>query len=182
MKKNVFLTGCCLVFLVNFCFAQEITYQHSAAIEQITFSWAVEGELLHIKLSAKTTGWVGIGFNPTKGMKDANFILGYVKKGKVKLRDDYGTSERTHSKDTKDGGQENFTNAAGKEANGTTEISFTIPLDSGDSKDNVIKPDGETTVLLAYGAGRDSFLSKHQFNGVLKVNLSTGKYQEAKHH
>lgn len=104
MKKIVFLTGFCLVFLATFCFAREMTYKHSAAIEQITFSWTVEGELLHIKLSAKTTGWVGVGFNPTKDMKDANFILGYVKKGKVKLRDDYGSSLRKHSKDTKDGG------------------------------------------------------------------------------
>ncbi len=182
MKRIVFLTGCCLFFIAAACSAQEITYQHSASIEQITFSWTVEGELLHIKLSAKTTGWVGVGFNPAKGMKNANFILGYVKDGKVKLRDDYGTSERKHSKDTKEGGQENFTNAGGKEVNGTTEITFTIPLNSGDSKDSVLIPDGDTTVLLAYGAGRDSFISKHQYHGVLKVNLSTGEYQEAKHH
>lgn len=178
MKKNILLIGFCLVFIFNTGFAEERTYQQSASIEQITFAWTVDGESLHVKLTAKTTGWVGIGFNPTKGMKDADFILGYVKKGKVKVRDDYGSSLRKHSKDTKNGGQNNVTLASGKEENGTTEIAFTIPLNAGDSKDSILIADGDTTVLLAYGAGRDSFISKHKYHGTLKVNLSTGKYQE----
>ncbi len=182
MKKIILLAGFCLFFFVNTCFAQEMTYQHSASAEQITFAWSIEGDSLHVKLTAKTTGWVGIGFNPTEGMKDANFILGYVKDGKVKLRDDYGSSLRKHSRDTKDGGQENYTNASGKEENGVTEIAFTIPLNSGDSKDSILKPDDETMVLLAYGAGRDSFIAKHQYHVVLKVTLSTGEYQEIKRH
>lgn len=182
MKKIVLLAGACLFFLVSICTAENITYQHSAAIEQMSFSWTLEGESLHIRLTAKTTGWVGIGFNPSKGMKDANFILGYVKDGTVSLRDDYGSSERQHSKDSKDGGQDNYADASGKEENGTTEIAFTIPLNSGDSKDSIITPAGDTVVLLAYGAGRDSFISKHQFHGTLKVNLSTGQYQEINPH
>jgi hypothetical protein len=35
-------------------------------------------------------------------------------------------------------------------------------------------------VLLAYGAGRDSFKTKHQFKTALKVNLSTGEFSELK--
>ena len=48
----------------------------------------------------------------------------------------------------------------GKRENGTTEIAFTIPLKSGDPRDREITPDGDTTVLLAYGAGNDSFFNQ----------------------
>ncbi|NOY68752.1 MAG: DOMON domain-containing protein [Deltaproteobacteria bacterium] len=182
MKKIIILTGLCFCFLINTCLAQDITYQHRASAGEITFAWTVDGGSLHVQLTAKTTGWVGIGFNPSEDMKDANFILGYVKKGKVKIRDDYGSGLRNHAKDTSVGGRDNFSNASGKEENGTTQIEFTIPLNSGDSKDRVINPAADTIVLLAYGAGRDSFISRHKYHAVLSVNLTTGKFKEVKHH
>jgi len=182
MKRVYLIAGIFVILFSNQCFGEDITYQHTITIDQITLQWALDAESISIKLSAHTTGWVGIGFNPTEDMKDANFILGYVKDGKVKVRDDYGSSLRKHTKDIKSGGQENITNVSGKEENGTTEIAFTIPLDSKDAMDSVLKTDEDTTVLLAYGAGRDSFLSKHKYHAVMKVNLSTGVHHLTHHH
>ncbi len=173
MKRVFVWVVCCAIFLLNPCISGEAKYQHKIDVENMSFQWTVKEGNLDIKLTAKTTGWVGIGFNPSKGMKDADFIIGYVKNGTAKARDDFGVSERKHSSDKKSGGVSNITNLTGSETNGTTEIAFTIPLNSGDSKDTVIKPEGETTVLLSYGAGRDSFLSKHQFKKTLNVNLTT---------
>lgn len=181
MKKILILAVVLLIGFLQPGFAQDktdITYQHTAEAQNITFAWTVDGDSLHVKLTAKTTAWVGIGFNPSEGMKDANLIIGYVRNGEVSVRDDFGSGLRNHSEDTRDGGQENVTNAFGKEENGTTEIGFTIPLNSGDAKDQAITPDGDTTVLLSYGGGRDSFLTKHRYHTILKVNLSTGKYEE----
>lgn len=155
-------------------------YDHKISVDKVTFEWKLDGKNINVRLQAETEGWVGIGFNPSEDMKDANFILGYVKKGSVKVTDHFGTSKRQHKADKKLDGKNDVTNAAGKEADGVTEISFTIPLDSDDAKDAVIAADKETTVLLAYGAGRDSFRSKHKFRTALKVNLTTGKYTEAK--
>ena len=160
--------------------ALAMDYTHKVDVDGMTFQWKVDGDNLHVSLKAKTTSWVGIGFNPTEGMKDANFILGYVKGGKVKIADHHGTTARQHAEDSKSGGENNVTNAAGKEAGGFTEISFTIPLNSGDANDAAIMPDKENVVLLAYGPGRDSFKTRHAFKTALKIDFATGKFSKLK--
>lgn len=172
-----------LMAFIILCLPLTITameFTHKIDVDNMTFQWKMDGDSLHVGLKAKTTSWVGIGFNPSDGMKDANFILGYVKGDKVKITDHYGTTARQHSKDSKSGGQNNISNASGNEAGGFTEISFTIPLNSGDAKDGVIMPDKENVVLLAYGPGRDSFKTRHAFKTVLKIDLATGKFSKPK--
>jgi len=113
-------------------------------------------------------------------MKDANFILGYVKDGNVKVSDHFGSANRQHEQDDKLGGSDDVTGISGKEVNGITEVCFTIPMHSKDPNDQILSEDKETKVLLAYGAGRDSFLARHQFRTALNVNLKTGKFTKIK--
>lgn len=169
-----------IIFLTAASHAGPDGYDHRIDVDDMQFNWRIAGETINIKLSADTTGWVGIGFNPSEEMKDANFIIGYVKKGKVKITDHFGTSKRQHEKDTKIGGNRDLTNISGQEADGVTEIAFTIPLNSQDSKDKALSIDRDTKVLLAYGTGRDSFRSKHKFKTALLVNLGTGQYKTTK--
>lgn len=157
---------------------QTAQYDHEIEDKKIAFAWKIDGDKLAVKMSAQTEGWVGIGFNPTKMMKDGNFILGYVKGGKAEIVDEFGSEDNNHAPDDKSGGTNDVTLVGGTEAGGTTTIEFTIPLKPADKKDTEISVDGDTTVLLAYGAGRDSFKSKHQYRTALKVNLSTGKSQK----
>jgi hypothetical protein len=152
-------------------------YAHTIDITSMTFSWTVDGANLNVRISAKTDAWVGIGFNPTEAMKDANFILGHVKGAEVTVVDHAGTGKFQHMEDTTLGGAANVTNISGSESDGVTTIGFTIPLNSGDPRDPVIVPDAETRVLLAYATGRDSFGSKHKFRKALTVNLATGSYK-----
>ncbi len=156
---------------------QAVEYAHEVKDKKIAFAWSVEGDTLAVKLTAETDGWVGIGFNPVKEMKGADFILGYVKNGEVKLDDDFGYDENSHKPDTKLDGTSDVTLVGGSETGGVTTVEFTIPLDSGDKNDTKIDVNGDTVVLLAYGAGRDSFKSKHKYRNALKVNLSTGASQ-----
>jgi hypothetical protein len=172
----VFLT---VMWTAGPCLSQT-DYDHKITAGNVEFEWKLAGDTIQIRLSAKTDGWVGIGFNPTTRMKDANFIIGYVKGGKVTVTDHYGSTERQHQKDSKGGGERHVENVSGKEENGATEISFTIPVDSGEPKDRPIWIDRENTILLAYGAGRDSFRTKHVFRTVLKVNLQTGEFEKVK--
>jgi hypothetical protein len=175
--KNKICSILFTVFFVIGCstqlFAQD--YDHEVNAKGITFSWKIEGSDLKVKISAETTGWVGIGFNATDKMKDGNFILGYVKNGKAEIIDDYGVSKNGHKDDDKIGGTNNATLIGGTEQGGKTTIEFSIPLNSGDKMDTVIDPAGETVVLLAYGGSRDSFISKHKDRASIKVNLTTGK-------
>ena len=181
--KNKLWTGIIFLWVIlsaGLCLAGSNEYDHKIAVENVVFEWKLASETIHIRLTAKTEGWVGIGFNPSTRMKDANFIIGYVKKGSVKVADHYGTTQRQHEKDTKLGGQMNISNIAGKEENGVTEINFSIPLNSEDPMDRPIWTDKDNTVLLAYGAGRDSFRARHQFKTALKVNLNTGEFSTLK--
>jgi len=148
-------------------------YQHSVKVKDFSLDWQIDGETLAIRLSAQTNGWVGIGFNPETRMMGANIIIGYVKKGKVKISDEFGHKKLKHSKDTKLGGENNVTVVGGSEEGKTTTIEFTIPLNSGDQSDGSIDPTGDNIILLAYGS-RDSFKIGHAFNETITLNLSTG--------
>jgi len=175
----IILFSSIIVFFISLpSIAGNIQYTNKIDVKDMTFQWKIDGDKIHIKLIAKTNGWVGIGFNPSKIMKDANFILGYVKNGKPAITDHFGTGDRMHKRDKKLGGKNNISNIFGTEENGKTEIGFTIPLNSGDSKDQKIKADKDTKILLAYGAGRDSFRAVHKFRTSITVNLASGKYKK----
>ena len=149
-------------------------YQHSLEVEKMTFSWSVDGDQLAVKLSAPTTGWVAVGFNPSSKMKDADIIIGYVKDGKVKIEDEFGSAATQHQNDDKAGGTDNVTVVGGMEEGDTTTIEFAIPLNSGDAKDTVIDPNADTVVILGYGSERYSFRVKHKFRTAITVNLASG--------
>ncbi|MDD2463774.1 MAG: DOMON domain-containing protein [Desulfobulbus sp.] len=150
------------------------TYQHSLSIDKMSFDWSVVGDTLAVKVTAPTTGWVGIGFNPSDMMKDANIILGYVKDGKVEISDDFGVGVTAHAPDDRKGGTSNVTVVGGSEVGNTTTLEFTIPLKSGDDKDGVIDPNADTKVMFAYGPDRDSLKMKHQYDKVVTINLGSG--------
>ena len=150
------------------------SYQHSLTVDKMTFDWSIEGDNMIIKLSAPTTGWVGIGFHPTDMMKDANIIIGFVKDGKVEISDEFGNQPTQHVPDTARGGKDNVTVIGGSENGNTTTLEFSIPLQSGDVNDGVIDPKADTAIMLAYGPDRKSFKLKHQFAKTITVNLSSG--------
>lgn len=149
-------------------------YTYKISVENITFNWKA-GKNLAVKIKAKTTGWIGIGFNPSEGMKDANFIMGYVKDGKVTISNQHGTSKSLHKSNVDLGGKENVTAKAGSEKNGETELSFEIPFKTGDKLDRPVDLNGDTTILLAYGQS-DLLAQQHMSRAKIKVNLSNGSY------
>jgi hypothetical protein len=132
--------------------------------EGVLFEWEVAVDTLVATISAPTTGWVSVGFNPTKMMQDANFILAYVADGEVFIRDDFGTRMTSHDSDISQGGDENVTLLGGSEEDGITSVTFSIPLKSGDTFDGEIRLSDETTVLFAYG-NKDDFDSMHKWRG-----------------
>lgn len=145
--------------------------------DTMTFSWCTNGTTMDVKLRAPATGWLAVGFNPTRAMKDANIIIGYVKDGKAYVEDHFGTGWVSHDEDVKLGGRSDVTNVFGTEADGHTELAFTIPLNSGDPRDVVLDPAGATTVLLAYNVSQDNTRSKHSYRKVLVGSLATGAFK-----
>lgn len=170
MKKTVFLAAAALAAAVS---ATAADYTHKIEVKGVTFEWTVDGANLNARLTAKTTGWVGVGFNPTKDMLDASFVIGAVKEGQAKAALFIGISPSAHSKEVEQG---EVTNIAGSETDGITKIGFAIPLVSKNPKVKPIATDKDIRMLLAYAAD-DSVKSKHGERAELTVNLSTGAFK-----
>ncbi|MBN1233854.1 MAG: DOMON domain-containing protein [Candidatus Coatesbacteria bacterium] len=146
--------------------------ENEVKADDFTLSWKIDGEKINIKVSAPTTSWIAVGFEPSSMMKDANIIIGYVKDGKAYIEDHYGTGNVKHEADINIGGKENVENASGKEENGKTELSFTIPLDSGDAKDKVLTKGKQIKVILACGKdGAKDFNSMHKKRTSVNISL-----------
>jgi len=76
-------------------------YAHTLKAKDMTVSWTLEDEQIHMQLSAETTGWVSIGIDPEEAMGGADIIIGAVKNGKVRIEDHFADSRRGHSSDDK---------------------------------------------------------------------------------
>ncbi len=134
----------------------------SASVAGVTLQWKADGDEISVQVSAPTTGWVAVGFDPSKQKADASIIIGYVAEGEVFLRDDFGISNTRHGADVDNGGVDNLSNVAGSEIDGVTTISFTMPLDSGDALDKPLVPGSTSEVLMAHGPdGADNFATYH---------------------
>ena len=127
---------------------------------KFTFAYKVDGANLCARVTYPTKGWVAVGFNPTSMMKGANMIMGALVNGKTVSSDEYGVSDVSHKPDTAIGGKNNILSADCKQANGVTEFSFTIPLDSGDPKDVKLSVGAKVKVIFAAGATAN-FKDKH---------------------
>jgi hypothetical protein len=132
--------------------------------------WQIQERNLWMSVQAPTTGWIAVGFDPEKMMKGANFIIGYVKDGTAVIRDDFGTGRIRHQADTDINGKDNILSFSGMETEDMTELTFLIPLDSGDPADKPITPDTIHTIMLAYGK-KDSFNAKHSRDSVHQIKL-----------
>jgi len=149
---------------------------HSLVAQGITLQWKTDTRpltpRLMVKVSAPTTGWVAVGFDPTNRMQNANLIIGYVTDGSVFIRDDFGTGPNTHQADVDLGGRDDVSNKMGTEQGGTTEISFSISVASGDAYDRVLTPGETYPVLLAYGQdGADDYTTVHQVRTLVNIQL-----------
>ena len=129
-------------------------------VKDFILDYRVENDNLIAKVSYPTKGWVAIGFNPVKKMKGANFIIGCNKEGKEIIGDHYGVNPVGHKADTLIGGKNNLIESSCTEEEGRTTLSFTIPLNSGDEKDGVLKKGKENKIIFAAGK-KDDLKTKH---------------------
>ena len=134
--------------------------------------WRFVGDEIEFTMAAPTTGWVAIGFNPSRMMRDADFVIAYVKDTMVYARDDYGTSNTGHGADVSLGGVDNVRIISGKEEGQVTTITFAGPTNSGDTYDAVFVPGQTYKILVAHGAdGQDNFTSMHRGRSSANVVL-----------
>ena len=134
------------------------------------FQWEINGENIDIILSAPTTGWIAVGFDPSRMMKDADILIGYVDNNEVFIRDDFGSGYTKHKADTDLGGTDDITINGGSEIDGKTILEFSIPLHSGDLNDRILEQGKEYKLIFAYGK-KDDFTSYHKTRTSLMITL-----------
>ena len=141
--------------------------------------WRVEDDTIFMALVGETDGWVAIGFEPTKAMKDADMIFGWVSSGgEVNVVDAYSTGTNgPHPPDTDLGGTDDILAFGGTKEGGTTTIEFKRLLSTGDSYDKTIPKDGEVDIIWGTGPS-DSFTSKHGSKGSGRLDIATGAAEE----
>lgn len=133
--------------------------------EGFTLKWRVQGSNLEVELQGPSTGWIAVGFAGSYMMHDSNIIIGYVSGSSVNIRDDFGVDSDTHVSDSYlQNGEQNVSDKSGSETSGTSTISFTTPLDSGDLWDNALSKGQNYSIVLIHGAdGADNFDSDYSF-------------------
>lgn len=132
--------------------------------------WVSDEQYVYIGISAKTTGWVAVGFQPGRRMKDADMVFGFVKDGETTVYDLFSTGDfGPHPLDTELGGTDDILEFGGSEAEGFTTIEFKRALDTGDEYDNPLSQ-GINKIIWAYGSD-DKLTLKHARRGYGELNL-----------
>jgi len=137
---------------------------------ELTVYSRIDGDKVRMALKAKTNGYLAIGFEPSERMKDADVILGFVKDGKASVADMFSTGPTgPHPPDEQQGGKNDVSVFGGSNKDGVTIIEFERKLDTGDSRDKVIKS-GDNKIIWAISEDA-AFSGKHakRGGGVLKL-------------
>lgn len=142
--------------------------------ENFSLELKVEEDNLLVRMSSETKGWLAVGFEPTKMMKNANIIIGYVSDNETILEDHFSHSLTGHKSDELLGGENNVTLIDSSEIDGKTVIEFSIPLDSGDEFDKVLIPGEEYKIIFAIGK-KDNLKTRHSFRDSAIVLIPENK-------
>jgi hypothetical protein len=119
--------------------------------------WRIEGELIHMAISAETEGWVAVGLDPVVVMDNADMILGWVEEDQtVHVLDAHSLGPNgPFAADETRGGSDDILASAGAQQEGRTTVEFSRLLDTGDDLDAPIRSDGGNKIVWAYGASDD---------------------------
>ncbi len=169
-NKQLTTTIFALILLIGFSGIAGAGDWKTADTDGFHLEWMVDGENLNVKVSTETEGWVAVGFNPSKKMKDANIIIGFVENGTVTIEDHFGNGQISHRSDIALGGSDDVSNKAGTEVNGVTELSFTIPMDSGEQDDRALM-EGETYKVIFASNRKDKITAKHNRRSSTMITL-----------
>lgn len=132
-------------------------YTDSADFGRIRLWWGHDGEYLYFAMEGDTQGWVSVGIEPTRAMKDADYFFGFVENGEAKLWDAFGmgTTGPTHPPDEEIGGANHILEFAGVETDSLTRFELKRLLDTGDVYDKALAPGNSYNIIVAIGDDDD---------------------------
>ena len=136
-----------------------------------TLHWQTTDELVVFGIEGQARGWLSLGMNPTKIMKDADIILGAREQPALVLYDMYSTGVYgPHPPDNTLGGTDNLLERAGTYQDGVITLECSRLLVTGDSYDTVLVPGEEVTILWASATSPD-YKDKHDRKATATIIL-----------
>jgi hypothetical protein len=128
--------------------------------------WHFGDKTVSFGISARTRGWVAVGFDPIFAMEDADMVFGWIdESGTAKVIDAHSVGRLgPHPPDEEQNGTFDVLEFAGSEKGGVTVIEFSRPLTAEDKNDKAIQPEGGNTIIWAYGKN-DDFTNIHKKRG-----------------
>ena len=116
-------------------------------------AWRIQGRLIHLGMSARTEGWVGVGIDPIVVLDNADFLYGWIDSGgEVQVRDARSLGPRGPIvEDTSLGGSNDILAFGGTLEDGRTTIEIVRFLDTGDEHDAPVGSEGGSRIVWAYG-------------------------------
>jgi hypothetical protein len=136
----------------------------------IEIYWAHDDENVYIAIKAETEGFVAIGLQPGKAMKDADMVLGFIEGSDVTIHDMFSTGNfGPHKPDIEMGGTYDILEFNGNESGGFTVLEFSRKLVTGDKYDIDVAL-GINKIIWAFGTS-DNPNDKHAGRGYGEIEL-----------
>jgi DOMON domain len=136
----------------------------------MTFQWRFSKDHLQCKATAPADGWVAIGFNIKNELSGTNLIMGAVEQDYVTIDDRFIVKPGDHQSIIDLGGSEALLQRSGKEENGITTISFSIPFSVNDKFHHNLYEGKEYYVLMAFSQ-EDDFQHHSTMRTTIKIKL-----------
>lgn len=132
--------------------------------------WSSDEQFIYVAMSARTQGWVAVGFKPFTGMLNADIVLGFVSDGETTIFDMFSPNYTgNHPPDTDQGGTYDILEFGGREEATTTTIEFKRALNTGDQYDKKLTK-GTNNIIWSYGS-TDSPTQQHFDMGTGELEL-----------
>jgi hypothetical protein len=142
----------------------------TTTVNGMTFQWRFDKDHLQCRATAPTKGWVAIGFHTKDELRGTNLIMGAVEQGYVTIDDRFIVKPGDHQSIIELGGSEAVVQRTGKEENGTTSISFSIPVSVNDKFHHNLVEGKEYYVLMAFSQ-EDDFQHHSIMRTTIKLKL-----------
>jgi len=145
-------------------------YSNSEKYGDYEIHWKADDEYIYVGMRARASGFVAVGIQSERRMKNADMVFGFVKDGEVSIFDMFSTGDfGPHPPDTELGGTNDIADFGGKEDGGFTTIEFKRRLITDDEYDNPLSA-GKNKIIWSYGS-TDSPTLRHSQRGYGELTL-----------
>lgn len=121
-------------------------------------------------LVAPTYGWVTIGFDEDNSIEGAYLIMARVRNGKAEVVEHYTSSPGKYQSITELGGKAFVQDVEGREEDGETHVSFSLPIDKETEYQRALRVGQDFFLIVAYSR-EDDFQHHSTTRTSIQINL-----------